>query len=167
MPGRLNYKLVDLQLFSKLHVQYVVNKFDSGVRFNVKRKTNLKFGHPLFIIGPRLLALYIAYTYLLQRFIPGIWAVVCTNGITYRGPLAQQEIGHWDTILKTNIVGVLRTARTFQNLLKNSSGRIITIGTTNNMGGGLVAYAASRYVQQKNPLLFTDDIVQITKMYHP
>ncbi|XP_076273198.1 D-beta-hydroxybutyrate dehydrogenase, mitochondrial [Rhynchophorus ferrugineus] len=75
----------------------------------------------------------------------GIWSVICTNGLTYRGPLAQQDIGHWDTILKTNIVGVLRTARTFQNLLKNSNGRIITIGTTDNMGGGLVAYAASRY----------------------
>ncbi|ERL93822.1 D-beta-hydroxybutyrate dehydrogenase, mitochondrial [Dendroctonus ponderosae] len=75
----------------------------------------------------------------------GIWAVVCTNGITFRGSLAQQEISHWDTILKTNIVGVLRTARTFQNLLKNSGGRILTIGTSDNMGGGLVAYAASRY----------------------
>lgn len=75
----------------------------------------------------------------------GIWAVICTNGLTYRGPLAQQDISHWDAILKTNIVGVLRTVRTFQNLLKNSSGRVITIGTTNNMGGGLVAYAASRF----------------------
>lgn len=75
----------------------------------------------------------------------GVWAVICTNGLTYRGPLAQQDIGHWDTILKTNIVGVLRTARTFQNLLKNSNGRIVTIGTTDNMGEGLVAYAASRY----------------------
>lgn len=75
----------------------------------------------------------------------GIWAVVCTNGLTYRGPLVQQDISHWDIILKTNVVGILRTVRTFQNLLKNSSGRIITIGTTNNMGGGLVAFAASRY----------------------
>ncbi|CAG9766861.1 unnamed protein product [Ceutorhynchus assimilis] len=75
----------------------------------------------------------------------GIWAVVCTNGITYRGSLTQQDIAHWDALLKTNIIGVLRTARTYQSLLKNSSGRIITIGTTDNMGGGLVAYAASRF----------------------
>ncbi|XP_060532190.1 D-beta-hydroxybutyrate dehydrogenase, mitochondrial [Cylas formicarius] len=75
----------------------------------------------------------------------GIWAVICTNGLTYRGSLMHQDIAHWDAILKTNIVGVLRTARTYQNLLKNTNGRIITIGTTDNMGEGLVAYAASRY----------------------
>ncbi|XP_066140883.1 D-beta-hydroxybutyrate dehydrogenase, mitochondrial [Euwallacea fornicatus] len=75
----------------------------------------------------------------------GIWAVICTNGLAYRSPIAQQDISHWDTILKTNLIGVLRTARTFQNLLKHSSGRILTIGSTDNMGCGLVAYAASRY----------------------
>ncbi|XP_050299209.1 D-beta-hydroxybutyrate dehydrogenase, mitochondrial [Anthonomus grandis grandis] len=75
----------------------------------------------------------------------GIWAVICTNGSTYRNPLTQQNIDHWDSLLKINVIGVLRTARTFQNLLKNSRGRILTIGTTDNMGSGLVVYAASRF----------------------
>ncbi|KAJ8979238.1 hypothetical protein NQ317_012148 [Molorchus minor] len=75
----------------------------------------------------------------------GMWAVVNTSGLSYRGRLDQQDIAHWDAMLKTNVVGILRTARKFQNLLRNAGGRIITVGATDNLGAGLVAYAASRY----------------------
>ncbi|KAL1489944.1 hypothetical protein ABEB36_013868 [Hypothenemus hampei] len=75
----------------------------------------------------------------------GIWAVICTNGVAFRGPLVQQDITHWDAIFKTNVIGNLRVARTFQNLLKNCGGRILNVATTDNLGAGLVAYAASRF----------------------
>lgn len=71
--------------------------------------------------------------------------MVNTNGLSYKGRLDQQDISHWDAILKTNVVGVLRTARTFQNLLKNTSGRILTLGASNCEDSGLVAYTAARY----------------------
>lgn len=77
--------------------------------------------------------------------ISGIWAVVNTSGLSYRGRLDQQDIAHWDAMLKTNVIGILRTARKFQSLLRNSGGRIVTLGATENLGTGLVAYAASRY----------------------
>lgn len=47
-------------------------------------------------------------------------------------------------MLKTNVVGVLRTARTFQGLLRNTGGRIITLGAVGEEAG-LVAYTAARY----------------------
>nr|XP_022914563.1 D-beta-hydroxybutyrate dehydrogenase, mitochondrial [Onthophagus taurus] len=75
----------------------------------------------------------------------GIWAVINTSGSVYRGRFDQQDITHWDAVLKTNVVGVLRTARTFQNLLKTASGRIVTIGAVNPTDSGLVAYTAARY----------------------
>lgn len=75
----------------------------------------------------------------------GIWAIVNTSGLSYRGRLDQQDITHWDAILKTNVVGVLRTARTFQPLLRNTSGRLINIGMANNAEADLVAYTASKY----------------------
>ncbi|VEN63112.1 unnamed protein product [Callosobruchus maculatus] len=75
----------------------------------------------------------------------GIWAVVNTSGLSFRGRLDQQDISHWDAMLKTNVVGILRTARKFQGLLRNAKGRIITIGATDHLGAGLVAYMASRY----------------------
>ncbi|CAH1159727.1 unnamed protein product [Phaedon cochleariae] len=75
----------------------------------------------------------------------GIWAVVNTSGLSYRGRLDQQDNSHWDAMLKTNVVGVLRTARKLRPLLRNAGGRIITVGATEQLGAGLVAYAASRF----------------------
>ncbi|XP_018571583.1 D-beta-hydroxybutyrate dehydrogenase, mitochondrial [Anoplophora glabripennis] len=75
----------------------------------------------------------------------GIWAVINTSGLSYRGRLDQQDIAHWDAMLKTNVIGILRTARKFQSLLRNAGGRIVNLGATENLGAGLVAYAASRY----------------------
>ncbi|KAJ8937397.1 hypothetical protein NQ318_015749 [Aromia moschata] len=75
----------------------------------------------------------------------GIWAVVNTSGVSYRGRLDQQDISHWDAMLRTNVVGLLRTARKFQNLLRNAGGRVIAMGAADDLGAGLVAYAASRY----------------------
>lgn len=74
-----------------------------------------------------------------------MWAIVNTNGISYRGRLDQQDITHWDAMLRTNVLGVFRVVRKFQHFLRNASGRIITIGATENLGTGLVAYIASRY----------------------
>lgn len=75
----------------------------------------------------------------------GIWSVINTSGLSYRGRLDQQDISHWDAILKTNVIGVLRTARTFQGLLKNTGGRILNIGASECEDAGLVAYTAARY----------------------
>lgn len=74
----------------------------------------------------------------------GIWAIINTSGIVYRGLLDLQDISHWDAMLKTNVIGVLRIVRKFQNFLRSVGGRIITLGATENMGSGLVAYVASR-----------------------
>lgn len=71
--------------------------------------------------------------------------MINTSGLSYRGRLDQQDIAHWDAILKTNVVGVLRTARTFQGLLRNTSGRLINFGVPDSAEAGLVAYTASRY----------------------
>jgi NADP-dependent 3-hydroxy acid dehydrogenase YdfG len=37
--------------------------------------------------------------------------------------LENQESSHWDAMLKYNVIGTLRTARTFMPLLKNKSGK--------------------------------------------
>lgn len=76
----------------------------------------------------------------------GIWAVINTSGTSYRGRLEHQDVSHWDSTLKTNVIGVLRIARTFQGLLRHTGGRIVTLGCSE--GGaeaGLVAYTAARY----------------------
>lgn len=51
-------------------------------------------------------------------------------------------------MLKTNVIGVLRTARIFQGLLRNTGGRIINLGATEGEETGLVAYTATRYAVQ-------------------
>lgn len=72
--------------------------------------------------------------------------MINTSGLSYRGRLEQQDIVHWDAMLKTNVVGVLRTSRTFQALLRNTNGRIINFGIPDNRSeAGLVAYTATRY----------------------
>ncbi|XP_063217718.1 D-beta-hydroxybutyrate dehydrogenase, mitochondrial [Bacillus rossius redtenbacheri] len=80
----------------------------------------------------------------------GLWAVVNTAGLCYRGRLDQQENCHWDAILKHNVVGALRTARTFLPLLRNNKGRLVNLGA--DVGRpeagatpGLVAFTAARY----------------------
>ncbi|XP_031341112.1 D-beta-hydroxybutyrate dehydrogenase, mitochondrial-like isoform X2 [Photinus pyralis] len=78
----------------------------------------------------------------------GIWAVINTSGISYRGRFDQQDVTYWDAMLKTNVIGVLRTARIFQSLLRKTSGRIINIGSTNGEESGLVAYTATKYAIQ-------------------
>lgn len=75
----------------------------------------------------------------------GIWAVINTSALSYRGKFDQQDISHWEAMLKTNVIGVLRTARIFQSLLRNTGGRIINLGTTEGGEAGLVAYTASKY----------------------
>lgn len=85
------------------------------------------------------------YLSLIFVSIVGIWAVINTSGLSYRGRLDQQDIAHWDAILKTNVVGVLRTARTFQGFLRSASGRLVNFGVSHGDEAGLVAYTASRY----------------------
>lgn len=55
-------------------------------------------------------------------------------------------------MLKTNVVGTLRTSRAFQSLLRNTKGRFITIGACTDLEEqdttGLVAYTATRYAVQ-------------------
>lgn len=78
----------------------------------------------------------------------GIWAVINTNGICYRGRLDQQDIAHWDAMMKTNVLGLLRVARTFQELLRSKThpGRIVTFGIPDfPYESGLVAYLATKY----------------------
>lgn len=89
----------------------------------------------------------------IRRHLPagedGLWAVLNTAGMCCKGRLESQENAHWDAMLKYNVVGALRTARTFTPLLKNKKGRLINMGAninhTNNPGSGLVAYTAARY----------------------
>lgn len=53
----------------------------------------------------------------------GLWAVLNTAGLCCKGRLEHQENSHWDAMLKYNVVGTLRTARTFLPLLKNKRGK--------------------------------------------
>lgn len=89
---------------------------------------------------------------LIRKHLPagedGLWAVLNTACLCCKGRLENQEISHWDAMLKYNVIGTLRTARTFMPLLKNKSGRLINMGASshsNNPGSGLVAYTAARY----------------------
>lgn len=79
----------------------------------------------------------------------GLWAVLNTAGLCCKGRLDQQESSHWDAVLKQNVVGSLRSARTFMPLLRNKRGRLINIGASvlghDRPGSGLVAYTAARY----------------------
>ncbi|XP_067011887.2 D-beta-hydroxybutyrate dehydrogenase, mitochondrial [Anabrus simplex] len=77
----------------------------------------------------------------------GLWAVINTAGLCCKGRLDQQESAHWDAMLKHNVVGSLRAARTFMPLLRNKRGRLINIGVSvrGAPGAGLVAYTAARY----------------------
>lgn len=52
----------------------------------------------------------------------GLWAVINTAGVCCRGRLEAQDVALWDVMLKLNVVGTLRAARTFIPLLKNTRG---------------------------------------------
>lgn len=71
--------------------------------------------------------------------------MINTTGLCYRGRLDQQDITHWDAMLKINVIGSLRVARTYQGLLSNAQGRSLTIGAPLNPTGGLVAYTAAKF----------------------
>ncbi|KDR21364.1 D-beta-hydroxybutyrate dehydrogenase, mitochondrial, partial [Zootermopsis nevadensis] len=64
---------------------------------------------------------------LIRRYLPagedGLWAVLNTAGLCCKGRLENQENCHWDAMLKYNVIGALRTARTFIPLLKNKRGK--------------------------------------------
>jgi NAD(P)-dependent dehydrogenase (short-subunit alcohol dehydrogenase family) len=55
----------------------------------------------------------------------GLWAVLNTACLCCKGRLENQESSHWDAMLKYNVIGTLRTARTFMPLLKNKRGKSI------------------------------------------
>lgn len=87
---------------------------------------------------------------IVRRHLPagedGLWAVVNTAGICYKGRLDLQESCQWDAMIKVNLIGTLRTARAFLPLLKNKQGRLINIGTgCESCAGGTVAYSATRH----------------------
>lgn len=48
-------------------------------------------------------------------------------------------------MLKINVIGALRLARTYQGLLSNAHGRSLTIGAPLHPSGSLVAYTAAKY----------------------
>lgn len=87
---------------------------------------------------------------IIRRHLPagedGLWAVVNTAGICFKGRLGLQESCQWDAMIKVNLIGTLRTARAFLPLLKNKQGRLINIGTgCESCAGGTVAYSATRH----------------------
>lgn len=77
-----------------------------------------------------------------------MWAVINTSSVSYRGRLDQQDIGHWDAMFKTNVIGLLRATRAFQSFLRNTKGRLITLGATDAIDTGSVACTATRYAVQ-------------------
>jgi NAD(P)-dependent dehydrogenase (short-subunit alcohol dehydrogenase family) len=66
------------------------------------------------------------YTAVNCCILSGLWAVLNTACLCCRGRLESQDSSHWDALLKYNVIGTLRTARTFMPLLKNKSGKANT-----------------------------------------
>lgn len=52
----------------------------------------------------------------------GLWAVINTAGVCLKGKLEQQDSSQWETMVKVNLFGMLRAARTFMPLLKTKKG---------------------------------------------
>lgn len=48
-------------------------------------------------------------------------------------------------MLKINVIGALRVARTYQGLLSNARGRSVTIGAPLHSSSNLVAYTAAKH----------------------
>lgn len=66
----------------------------------------------------------------------------------FRGRLDQQDVAQWDAMMKTNVIGLFRVARTFRELLrgKTGPGRIVTFGVPDvPYEAGLVAYVATKH----------------------
>ncbi|XP_039293379.1 D-beta-hydroxybutyrate dehydrogenase, mitochondrial [Nilaparvata lugens] len=86
---------------------------------------------------------------IIRRHLPagedGLWGVINTAGLCIKGKLEVQDLTQWDAMLKTNVIGLLRCARTFMPLLRTKKGRLLTIGTGMEMGSGCVAYCAARH----------------------
>ncbi|KAJ9578142.1 hypothetical protein L9F63_024996 [Diploptera punctata] len=99
---------------------------------------------------------------LIRRHLPagedGLWAVINTAGLCCKGRLENQENSHWDAMLRHNVIGALRTARTFIPLLRNKKGRLINLGMNNNITSGLVAYTAARYAVEGASLALRQEI---------
>lgn len=70
-------------------------------------------------------------TYLIFDFffflLAGLWAVINTAGVCFKGKLEQQDSSQWETMFRVNVFGMLRAARTFMPLLKNKKGTVICI----------------------------------------
>ncbi|KAK6634001.1 hypothetical protein RUM44_004608 [Polyplax serrata] len=89
----------------------------------------------------------------IRRHLPagedGLWAVINTAGLPCRGRLENQDSPYWDAVMKQNVTGTLKVAKTFLPLLRNKKGRLINIGAkvANSEDGPqtLVAHTASRY----------------------
>lgn len=86
---------------------------------------------------------------IVRRHLPagedGLWSVINTAGVCLKGRLESQDSCQWDTVLKVNVVGTLRTARAFLPLLRTAKGRFLTIGTGGDNNGGAVVYSAARH----------------------
>ncbi|XP_075233474.1 D-beta-hydroxybutyrate dehydrogenase, mitochondrial [Lycorma delicatula] len=86
---------------------------------------------------------------IIRRHLPagedGLWSVINTAGVCLKGRLESQDSCQWDTVLKVNVVGTLRTARAFLPLLRTTKGRFLTIGTGGESSGGAVVYSAARH----------------------
>lgn len=76
-------------------------------------------------------------------FFSGIHAVINTSGVVFRGKIETQNPFMWESMFKLNVLGSLRIARVFFNLLKPTRGRLIYFGTGHSERD-LVAFAACR-----------------------
>ena len=55
----------------------------------------------------------------------GLWAVINTAGSPCRGRLENQDSPYWDAVMKQNVTGTLKVAKTFLPLLRNKKGKRI------------------------------------------
>ncbi|EEB14193.1 short-chain dehydrogenase, putative [Pediculus humanus corporis] len=89
----------------------------------------------------------------IRRHLPagedGLWAVINTAGSPCRGRLENQDSPYWDAVMKQNVTGTLKVAKTFLPLLRNKKGRLINVGAKvencDDESQTLVADTASRY----------------------
>ncbi|XP_026476780.1 D-beta-hydroxybutyrate dehydrogenase, mitochondrial-like [Ctenocephalides felis] len=84
----------------------------------------------------------------------GIRGVINTAGVVHKGRVEHQDTVLWENMLRTNVLGCVRAARVFTQLLRPTRGRFLTIGGTPTIshpqplpsdlqqGEGLVVYSA-------------------------
>ena len=78
---------------------------------------------------------------------PSIDIVVAAAGVTKRVPTLEMSLADWQTILDTNLTGMLRTYQTFAPaMLARRSGRLVGIGSLGSYLGlhEVAAYTASK-----------------------